>query len=341
MQLRLHKQLSNQELGQVLSFISGVIALKEGNSFRARAYQNAAVAIEQYPKQLQAMFLTDADFDQIPGVGETLQQKLTELFTTGTIKAFERYVADLPAGMWPLFHLSGIGAKKAFRLATTFHLIDESSAVAKLLAAAQAGKIRELPGFGAKSEQEMINILQSAQPTARLPYAEAKKVADQMIKALKACHAIAKIELLGSLRRQTTTVGDVDLGIAVTDMAAVKAFVQTMPMVKRVMVAGEQLIRVQLQDDHQVDIKVSTPAEWGAFLQHFTGSKEHNIKLRELALKQGKSLSEHGIKFMNKPGQEELAQPYADEVTFYAELGFDFIPPAERVGGPELVKYRR
>lgn len=340
MELTLHKHATNHELAQVFAFIAGVISLKEGNSFRARAYQNAAVAIEQHPQQLHEMFLTNPDFDKIPGIGETLQLKLTELFTTGNVKAFQKYVADLPAGMWPLFHLSGLGAKKAFRLATTFKLNNAATAVAELLKHAQAGEVQHLDGFGVKSEQDLITILQSADPKPRVSLAEAQPIAEEVVTYLKSCPAIQKIEVLGSLRRQTATVGDIDIGIAATDMAQVKTFVQDAKWVKRVVVAGEQLIRIILQDDRQVDIKLSTPAEWGAFLQHFTGSKEHNIRLREFALKQGKSLSEHGIKYLDDQGNVTTQKHFADEKEFYAELGLAWIPTQKRLGTTELQDYR-
>ncbi|HYD35595.1 MAG TPA: hypothetical protein VD999_06000 [Vitreimonas sp.] len=334
MQLTLHKHMTNQEIADLFNFIAGVLALKDSNVFRSRAYQNAATVIEQYPQPLHEMFLNNPDFDKLPGIGDTLSEKLGELFTTGSIKAFEKYVADLPAGMWPLFKLPGIGVKKAFVLAVHFKLDDEATALSKILEHAQQGEIRQLEKFGEKSEKDLISIIESYKPKNRLPYMEAKQVADELKAELEKCEAISRVDVLGSLRRQSPTVGDIDLGIATDNMDLVKSFVKNMKIVKRVAAAGEQLIRIVMTNDYQADIKVSTPDEWGAFLQHFTGSKEHNIKLRELALKQGKSLSEHGIK--EEHNGQQILKKFADEEAFYKYLGLRWIEPSKRAGGEEI-----
>jgi DNA polymerase (family 10) len=334
MTLHLHKHMSNQELGEVFAFIAGVLALQGADRFRIRAYDNAAAAIAQFPKELHEMFLTDPDFNDVPAIGETLNQKLTELFTTGTIKAFQEYVKDIPAGTYPLVKVQGIGVKKAYKLATTFKLEDETTALIETLKVAQQGKIRSLDGFGEKSEKVIIEALQSYVERPRMPYSQAQAQANKVIAELKACPAISQIEALGSLRREAPTIGDIDLGIAITDIGRVKEFVKNMKIVKKVLASGDNLLRVIIEGDHQVDIKIATEAEWGAFLQHFTGSKEHNIKLREFALKQGKSLSEHGIK-IQADGQEKLI-PFADETAFYQDLGLRWIPPQERLGQDEI-----
>lgn len=337
MQLALHKKMSNQELSEVLNFISGVLALRKANPFRVRAYQNAAAVIEQYDRQLHEMFLTDPDFDKIPGIGDTLQTKLTELFTTGNIKAFQEYVSDIPAGTYVLDKVPGLGVKKAYKLATLFHLDNADTALADLLEVAKAGKIRDIEGFGEKSEADIIEALKFRIDKKRLPLAEAMAVATELLAELRQCPAVTRAEALGSLRRQLETVGDIDLGIAVSDIEVVKNYIKQLPHVKKVLVAGDQMIRVMLHDNHQVDVKVATPEEWGAFLQHFTGSKEHNIRLREFALKQGKSLSEHGIKVTDKHGVTTL-EKYPDEDSFYAALGLKWIKPEERTGQDEIAK---
>lgn len=337
MQLALHKKMSNQELSEVLNFISGVLALRKANPFRVRAYQNAAAVIEQYDRQLHEMFLTDPDFDKIPGIGDTLQTKLTELFTTGNIKAFQEYVSDIPAGTYILDKVPGLGVKKAYKLASLFHLDNPDTALADLLEVAKAGKIRDIEGFGEKSEAVIIEALKFRIDKKRLPLAEAMAVATELLAELRQCPAVTRAEALGSLRRQLETVGDIDLGIAVSDIEVVKNYIKQLPHVKKVLVAGDQMIRVMLHDNHQVDIKVATPEEWGAFLQHFTGSKEHNIRLREFALKQGKSLSEHGIKVTDKEGATHQ-EKYPDEESFYLALGLNWIKPEDRVGRDEITK---
>ncbi len=338
MQLPLHKKISNQELSEILLFIAGVLSLKSANRFRVRAYQNASAVIEQLHKPWYELFLSDEKFSELPGIGETLQAKLTELYTTGNIKAFQEYVSDIPIGTYVLDKVPGLGVKKGYKLATLLQLDDAETAIPKVLAAAQAGKIREIEGFGEKSEADLLVALKTKIIKTRLPIEEVLPVANALIAELKTCPEVTRAEALGSLRRRLVTVGDIDLGIAVSDPEKVKKFVSEMKAVKQVLVAGDQLMRVLLQDGHQVDIKVSTPEEWGAFLQHFTGSKEHNIKLREFALKQAKSLSEHGIKITTDEGEQKLLT-FSDEKDFYKALGLRWIPPEEREGKDEIARF--
>lgn len=313
-------------------FISGVLQLQGADRFRARAYENASAVISQYPKELRELFDQHYDLEEIPGIGKTLAEKLTELFTTGTVKAFEKYVAEIPTGTFPLWQLHGVGIKKAYRLAVTFDLNDAATAVAEVKKRAQNHEIRLLDGFGEKSETELITIIDQHHQARRMPYMVASQAAATLISELKACKAIVKIEALGSLRRKTATVGDIDLGIATTNIGLVEDFVKNMKNVKRLVVSGPQLLRLHLDTGLQVDIKVSNQKEWGAFLQHFTGSKEHNIKLREFSLRHGLSLSEHGIKNTSSG----KVHTFEDEVSFYAFLGLNWIAPEERLGGSEI-----
>ncbi len=322
--------MSNSEIAGVFNFIAGVLSLHDSTPWRARAYQNAAAVMEQADKPLHEMFLNDPKFADLPGIGEAIQKKLAELFTTGDIKAFQEYVEKVPGGTYSLDKVHGIGVKKAYKLSVLFGLDNPDTAISELLAVAQAGKVRDIEGFGEKSENDLIIALQAHVPKQRMSYNDAKAIADQVVAELTECPDIVTVEVLGSLRRRLESVGDVDIGIAVKDIGSVKTCVKKMKSVKRVIVAGDQLIRIHLHNDQQVDIKVAQPAEWGSFLQHFTGSKEHNIRLREFALKQGKSLSEHGIKI------KDQLKPYATEEEFYAALGLRWIPPEQRVGGEEI-----
>lgn len=335
MTLPLHQKMTNHEISVVLDFISGVLALKGEDRFRVRAYQNAAAAVDQYPEQLWELFKHHQNLDDVPAIGQTLTEKLTELFTTGTIQAFQKYVQDIPAGVWALTPIHGIGVKKAYKLSHAFHLEDEKTALRELFSRAQAGEVSKLEGFGVKSEQELIEALQHHVVQERMPRAVAAPIAERLVQTLLTCPAIQKAEALGSLRRHTATVGDIDIGIATNDIGLVKTFVKSMKSVKRMIIEGDQVMRVMLDSDHQVDIKVSPLDEWGSFLQHYTGSKEHNIKLREFALRQGKSLSEHGIKETDIQGHTVIKK-FTSEKDFYTYLGLKWMPPEERLGTTEI-----
>lgn len=335
--------MDNREISDLFEFISEILAAKRANQYRIAAYENAAASIANYPKQLKEMFLTDPDFDIIPGVGEKLSAKLVELFTSGNIKELQRMVKDIPAGVYPLTQVHGIGGKRAYILAMQFHLNDEATALEQLLAAAEQGLIRELPGFGEKSEQEIIQqLLISLGQTNRdrMSHSRASQIASEIIGYLRANPDTVRAEALGSIRRQSPTVGDIDIGLVTHNIGSVKNDMKSMKMVKRMIIAGEQVLRLILATGEQVDIKIATADEWGSFLQHFTGSKEHNIKLREYALTKQLSLSEHGIKETDLATGKITLKKFVDEKDFYHHLGLDWIPPQERLGEGEIARYR-
>lgn len=336
--LTLSKQLSNAELSDLLAFISGVLQVTGADRFRVRAYDNAGAALQLLEKPWYEYVDAHEELEKLPGIGKAISEKLQELRKTGTIKAFEGYVADVPAGMRSLMDVAGIGPKKAFVLAATFDLTNEETAVDKLLALAQAGKLETLPHFGEKSQQDIIdNILAKVGKTDRMPFEEAKKLADTIVAELKKERTISNIEVLGSLRREADTVGDIDLGAVCTDTEKLAQSLKKNPHIRMVLAAGEGLLRLIWQSGHQIDLKISPADRWGAFIQHFTGSKIHNIKLRELALQKGLSLSEHGIKDTNTGETKH----FASEEAFYNYLGLNWIPPQERLGTSEIERYTK
>jgi DNA polymerase (family 10) len=341
MKLPLHKTMSNQEISNVMDFISEVIGLNPDNRFRVKAYQEAAETIAQWDTPLVDIYADNPQeeaakiFNSIPGIGDSITQKLIELFSTGDISSFQKYVKAIPAGVFSLCQVNGIGAKRAFKICTNFTVSDEH-ALEDVVALAKKGEIRKLEGFGEKSEADLIRFIEDYRAQERMPYQKARALADKIESEVKKDPHITKIEVLGSLRRHHVTIGDIDLGIATDDVQATQQFVEHIPLVKRVVVSGEGLMRVILKSGQQVDIKVSPENEWGSFLQHFTGSKEHNIMLRKYALKRGVSLSEHGI--TNRKTKEITT--YDSEENFYHALGLEWIPPRERKGGTELERYK-
>jgi DNA polymerase (family X) len=340
MNLPLHKTMTNGEIAQAMEFVSEVLSLDKKNIFRVKAYQEAAETISQWDEQLKDVYIEHGEkeaakiFDKIPGIGASITKKLIDLFSTGDIKPFQKYVKDLPDGMFSLCQVNGIGAKRAYKLCQQFPM-SEGNALEEVMRLATQGKIRDLEGFGEKSEQDLILAIRDHQTTGRMPYEIAKKIADQVVEKLKDCKSITKVEVLGSLRRHHLSIGDIDLGVAVKDVTKVKEFVEELDIVKRVVVSGEGLIRIILNSGQQVDIKIAPEDEWGSFLQHFTGSKEHNIMLRKYALKKNLSLSEHGI--LNK--KTDKVTKYKTELEFYKALGMRLVPPEKRVGGDELETY--
>lgn len=349
MQLSLHKKMSNDQIAEVFSFVSQILGLDQRNRYRASAYEEAGVVIHHLDEELSEVFLTlkkenQKDYlamfqkyaDELPGIGESISKKLVELFSTGNIAAFQKYVKKLPGGMYPLMKIHGIGAKRAQKLAETFNLDDPDTAVSKLLTKAKHGQVQGLTGFGEKSERALIEALELKHGKGRIPYSQAVAVAEAFESALKEIATVTEVITLGSLRRKAETVGDIDLGVATKNPSQLAAKITTFPMVKQTLVAGDNLVSVITKEGWQVDIKFSSKEKWGSFIQHFTGDKQHNIMLRQIALKQGYSLSEHGIKV--KETGELLT--FSSEKDFYAFLGFNLIPPEERNGGTEFERYR-
>ncbi len=341
MKLKLTKTMTNGQIAEVLKFVSEILGLEEGNLFRTKAYQEAAEVIAQWNEPLVNIFADHTNeealqiFIDMPGIGESIAKKLVELFTTGKIKSFARYVEELPEGMFDLCQVAGIGAKKAYRICSQLP-VHADRPLADVLMFAKEGRVQKLEGFGEKSEAELIRAIENFQAKGRMSYEVANKMAEEIVWELKKDSSLEKIEVLGSLRRKNKTIGDIDLGIVTKDLAATKEFVKNFKLAKRSVILGDGLMRLQLKNGHQVDIKVSPSNEWGSFLQHFTGSKEHNIKLRRFALSKGLSLSEHGI-LVKKTGE---VLNFASETKFYNYLGLNLVPPTERIGGDEIERYQ-
>lgn len=329
MTLSLSKTMSNQELGEVFSFIGQVLAANGENQFRVRSYQNAAVVIEQQNEPLYEQYARGVKLEELPAIGETIAKKLGELFTTGTIKAFEKYVKDIPEPVFFLCKVPGIGVKRATVLVDAFQLKKSETAIQQLLQAGKEHAIAILPGFGEKSEAQIVKTLTEFKEHKRMSYEEAHAIALEVIQMVQKCPGIEHVEMLGSLRRKSPTVGDVDLGAVAASPKEVAECLRRNKKVESIVAAGEGLIRLRLATGVQVDLKFATKEEWGSFLQHFTGSKEHNIVLRTRAIKMGKSLSEHGFDGKGCATEEEV----------YTTLGLRWIPPEERVGGDEFERY--
>jgi DNA polymerase (family 10) len=332
--------MTNQEIAKRFEYLAAALSLLDPKKyfFQIRSYQKVAQVLRDYPREFSAIYEEQKDLEGIEGVGPAIEAKIVELISTGHSAEMDQYIQQIPPAVFPLLDVNGIGVKRAFKFVTLFDLKPET-AVDELEKLAKAGKIRNLEGFGEKSEQVILDsiALHRIQEDS-MSYDDAIKVATQLLLELKKCPAVIEALPLGSLRRKKARVGDIDLGLATTDFPEVKKFVKKMDAVKDVLADGENLIRVILTNNTQVDIKSSPPQRWGAFLQHFTGSKEHNIKLREFALKQRKSLSEHGIKLLDH--NKQLVE-FDTEEKFYNYLGLNWIAPEKRIGEEEINNARQ
>lgn len=331
--------MTNKEISKRFEYLSAALQLIDQKKyfFQIRSYQKISQVLIDLPKEIEEIYAEHQTLSDIEGIGPAIESKIIELLTTGHSVEMDQYISQVPAAVFPLLDVNGIGVKRAIKLVTTFGLTEEN-AIAELEKVAKEGKIRTMEGFGEKSEQDIIeSISLHKNQQESMSYEDALKIANSIVKELKPCPVITEALPLGSLRRKKARVRDIDIGIATTDFAQAKTWVKKMPILRDILADGESLIRIILTDSTQVDIKSSPPERWGAFLQHFTGSKEHNIKLREFALKQGKSLSEHGIKLVD---EDKRLVEFATEKEFYNYLGLDWIPPEKRVGEEEINQAR-
>ena len=328
--MKMSREMTNKEVARLLKEVSAALEVKGGNRFKIAAYDRVATAIEHATSEVKDLW-DDHKLQEIPGIGVNLAAHLDELFRTGKVKHFERIFKNLPPAMFEFLEIPGVGAKTAFKLAKELKIKEAKTALSRLKKALKEGKIRAIEGFGEQSEKDLLEGLGSLKKRSErmlLPFAW--ELAQKVIKYLTEVKIGLRIDPLGSLRRMAATVGDVDLAMATNQpKKAIKKFI-SFPEAKEVVVAGGNTARIIHRHGSQIDLKTMKPQAYGALLQHFTGSKQHNIHLREIAQKKGLSLSEYGIK---KGGK---VKKYATEEEFYQALGMAWIPPELREDTGEI-----
>lgn len=329
--IKTNKEMTNREIAALLRMVAAAFEVKDNDFFRVKAYQNAATSIEHSTSDLKDLW-EENKLDEVPGIGPNLKQHLDELFRTGKVKHFETEMKGLPEGMFELLGVSGIGPKTAFKLAKRFKLGKGDKARGNLLKIAQKGLIREIEGFGEQSEGEIIKALQLKTPDERMLLPEAASLAEEVMNYLKQSPAVLQVEALGSLRRRAATVGDVDLAVNTKRPKEVMDHLKKMKGIRKILSSGETTTMFLHSSGRQIDVKTQSPDAWGSMLQHYTGSKFHNIHLRKYALEKGMSLSENGIKVINKTakGHKQGLNTFKDEKSFYEFLGLNYIPPEIR-----------
>ena len=307
-----------------------LLGLAGENPFRIRAYQRAAQVIAGLPKP--AVDMTPKDLLEIQGIGKGIVSHIEELGKHGKIADLEALRKRFPKGLLELIGVPGLGPKRAKLLFETRKI----ESLKALDAAAKAGKLRELPGFGEKLESKILQGLSFAQEAKkRMLYWDAKLQMEEMLNAMKACHGVLEMSPAGSLRRGRETVGDLDLLCSAKNGAKVVEFFTRLPSVERVLGAGGTKATVWLKSQIQCDLRVVAPESFGAALQYFTGSKDHNVALRELAQKQGYTINEYGLfRVSDKKHSKSLAG--RTEAEIYRKLGLECMPPEMRENRGEI-----
>lgn len=318
--------MTNAQIAETFELLADLLEFQGANSFRVRAYRNSARAIRDYHESIAALCETDPKrLESIDGIGESTAHKCVELVQTGSLKQLDELRAKVPESVLALLRIPGLGPKKA---AALFHELKISSLDA-LRAACEAGQVRGLKGFGAKTEQAILDGMAiAAAANQRIYWADADQIADALREHLAACQGVRQLELAGSYRRGRETVGDLDVLVDSTNPAEVMDRFGQFPGVADVIGRGETKMSVRLGTGLQIDLRVVPAESFGAALQYFTGSKDHNVVLRGLAKQRGLKINEYGVFRVTDSGEEPIAG--ATEADVYATLDLPCFPPELR-----------
>lgn len=322
--------MNNQQVAQIFRYVADCLEIQGEIVYKVLAYRKAADNIAALPVEIEELWQAGRLRD-IPGVGQAIAEKISDLLSTGTFDLYERLKAEVPAGVVEMLRVPDVGPKKARLFWQELGL----TSIDALRQAAQAGRLRKLPGMGEKSEAKILAgieayLRRAASP--RVPIGVAYPLAQAMLDELMQVPNVQRAALAGSLRRWRETIGDLDLLVAADSPDAVMDRFVALPPVAEVILRGPTKTSVRLQNGVQADLRVIEPRRWGTALQYFTGSQAHNVHLREIAQKKGYSLSEYAITRLSD-GHEFV---FAEEADVYRHLGLPHIPPELREDRGEL-----
>ena len=321
---------TNEQIAELFENMGSLLEMKGDTIFKIRAYQRAARIIEQLSSPLAQAVENGEDLTKIPGVGKAISEKIAEFIGTGQVAAYQKLLEELPTGVLDLKDIPGIGPKTAVAIGVELGI----STVEGVAEAAADGRLAGLPRMGQKAADRILRHIEAFQAIgSRTPIGQALPIAEEVIAALrKQCPEIGPLFPAGSLRRWEETIGDIDLIGTAPDPEAVGDALVALPMVKDVLVHGPKKTSVVVESGMQIDLRIGEPGTFGALLQYFTGSQQHNIRLRDYANRKGLLLNEYGI-INTETGKVE---EFADEEGFYARLGLPWMPPELRTGVYEL-----
>ncbi len=314
--------MNNRELADTFTLIANLLEIKGEVIYVTLAYRKAAENLTTLPRDANE-YWKEGKLKEIPGVGKAIAEKMDELLRTGKLEFLEKLKEEVPPGLADWLPVPGLGPKKVALIWKELGI----TTLAELADAAKAGKLRTLAGMGEKSETQILAGIESlSRRSGRIPLGRAYPLAQQIIATLKQVPGVSAAEPAGSLRRMRSTVGDLDILVAARESGPVMAAFTTLPGVVRVHGKGETKASIEFGDGVRAQLWVHLPEKFGTALQYATGSKDHNVQLRQLALEKGLSLSEHSLSKID--GSGEILCATEEEV--YAALGLPWIPPELR-----------
>ena len=314
--------IKNIEIANIFDNIASILKIRNENRFKVRAYERVAATIENFPMEVETIYRA-GQLDEIPGVGEAIAKKIEELIETGKLEYYENMKKSIPSGVLELLKVSDVGPRKA-KLFYEELGIDN---VDKLEEAAREHKLENLPGMGKKAEENILRGIELYnRKEKRALLGVALPIAKEIIDCLKSLKEINQIDFAGSLRRRKDTIGDIDILVTSKQPEKIMDKFTHLPEVKEILAEGLTKSAILTRQNIHVDLRVVEPDSFGAALQYFTGSKAHNVRLREMAVKQGLKINEYGV-FQTKDDKKVAGK---EEQEIYQKLGLPFIMPELR-----------
>ena len=326
--------MDKKDIIDLLERIGTMLEIKGENPFKVRAYYSGARTLQTMEEDLGEV-IAAGRLGDIPGIGKALTEKIENLYTTGELEFYDKLVASVPSGLMDLLEVPGLGGKKIKALHEQLGI----DSIESLTQACNAGKVAELKGFGEKTQEKILSGIKNREAyAARHLWWDARRVVDEILPELRALPQVERAEAAGSFRRGMETVGDLDFIVASSNPAPIMDWFTSMVGIAEVTAHGDTKASIRLEGGMQADLRV-VPAEQFYFaLHHFTGSKDHNVRMRQKALSMGLSLSEWGL----RPEEEKDASRQAGTIVADSEedvfkaLGLNFVPPALREGMGEV-----
>jgi len=328
---RYHPDMNNEKISKNLSQLADLLEFTGANSFRLRAYRNGSRIIKELPESIASMIEADQDLTKLDGIGKGVAEKCQELVGTGRLKQLDEILETVPKTVLDLLNVPKLGPKKC---AALFNELGIQS-LDQLKAACEAQQVRLLSGFGAKTEEAILQgIAIAVLANERILWAHADKIAKDLGNHMSTCAAIRQSEFAGSYRRGKETVGDLDLLVDSDDSQTVMDHFSKYQEITSVIVRGDTKMSVRLENEFQVDLRVVPQESFGAALQYFTGSKDHNVLIRGRAKQMGLKVNEWGVFEVNDSDDRRVAG--TTELEVYESLDLPYFPPEIREARREL-----
>jgi len=323
--------MDNEKIAKVLGQLADLLEFTGANAFRLRAYRNGARKIKELPESISSLVDQGADLVKLEGIGKSVSEKCIELCETGKLKQMEELLEDIPATVLDLLNVPKMGPKKA---AAVFNELGVEN-LDQLKAACEAGEVSQLSGFGKKTEQAILDgIAIAVAANERILWSAADKIVTKLRAHMLSCGGIGQLQFAGSYRRGKETVGDLDLLATSTDATAVMDHFAKFEDITSTIVRGDTKMSVRLDDEFQVDLRVVPEESFGAALQYFTGSKEHNVQVRGKAKQKGLKINEWGVFKVDGETEEWVAGK--SEVDVYKTLDLPCFEPELRESRQEF-----